>query len=83
MSDDGKTIVGWGTDPSGNTQAWKAVLPRSCLADYNGVGGLNVQDIFDFFGGWFMGAPRADYNGDGAVTVQDIFEFLNAWFAGC
>ena len=54
-----------------------------CLADYNQVGGVTVQDIFDFLAGYFTPARCADINGSGGVTVQDIFDFLSAYFAGC
>jgi hypothetical protein len=54
-----------------------------CAANYNGVNGITVQDIFDFLNGWFGGNPQADFNHVGGITVQDIFDFLNAWFAGC
>jgi hypothetical protein len=57
--------------------------PVPCPADFNGTGGLTVQDIFDFLGAWFAGDARADFNGVGGITVQDIFDFLGAWFAGC
>ncbi len=30
ISDDGLTIVGWGTNPSGDEEAWLAVLPPAC-----------------------------------------------------
>ncbi len=56
---------------------------NTCTADFNGQGGINVQDIFDFLNAWFAGDPRADVNGANGVTVQDIFDFLAAWFAGC
>jgi glucose/arabinose dehydrogenase len=55
----------------------------TCPVDFNGVDGLNVQDIFDYLNAWFAGDPRADFNGVGGLTVQDIFDFLNAWFVGC
>ncbi len=55
----------------------------TCPADFNGTGGLTVQDIFDFLNAWFSGNPTADFNHVGGITVQDIFDFLNAWFAGC
>ncbi len=55
----------------------------ACPADFNGVGGLNVQDIFDYLAAWFAGAPAADFNHVGGLNVQDIFDFLAAWFAGC
>jgi hypothetical protein len=55
----------------------------ACPADFNGVGGLNVQDIFDFLAAWFAGNPAADFNHAGGLGVQDIFDFLGAWFGGC
>ena len=54
-----------------------------CQADFNGVGGLTVQDVFDFLAAFFAMDPRADFNGVGGVTVQDVFDFLTAWFTGC
>ncbi len=57
--------------------------PTPCPADFNGTGGLTVQDIFDFLSAWFAGTASADFNGTGGITVQDIFDFLGAWFAGC
>ena len=75
------------------TMNWTLTLQRSCRADFNGVGGVTVQDIFDFLSAWFLGcsgqagAPcngrNANFNGVGGVTAQDIFDFLSAWFAGC
>ncbi len=59
------------------------VPPPLCAADFNGAGGLTVQDIFDFLADWFAGNPTADFNGVGGLTVQDIFDFLAAWFVGC
>jgi hypothetical protein len=53
-----------------------------CKADYNHVGGVTVQDIFDFLAGYFATNPFADANGSGSVTVQDIFDFLAAYFQG-
>ncbi len=57
--------------------------PPACPADFNGAGGLNVQDIFDFLAAWFAGNPSADFNHANGIGVQDIFDFLRAWFAGC
>ena len=28
-----------------------------CAADFNGDGGVNVQDIFDYLHAWFTGCP--------------------------
>ncbi len=54
-----------------------------CPANFNGMDGVSVQDIFDFLGAYFAVDPSADFNGSGAVSVQDIFDFLAAYFAGC
>ena len=54
-----------------------------CLADYDGIDGVDVADIFAFLGAWFAQDASADINGDSAITVPDIFAFLSLWFAGC
>jgi hypothetical protein len=53
-----------------------------CVADFNGVGGVSVQDVFDFLAAYFAGDPRADVNG-GGLSVQDVFDFLGVYFVGC
>jgi hypothetical protein len=58
-------------------------LTPCCKADFNHVGGVTVQDIFDFLAAYFTSNPQADINGVGGVTVQDIFDYLAAYFAGC
>jgi hypothetical protein len=55
----------------------------ACAADFNGSGGLSVQDLFEFLAAYFAGEPDADIDGSGSVTVQDVFSFLAAYFAGC
>ncbi len=59
------------------------VTGSPCTADFNGVNGVTVQDIFDFLTAWLAGNASADFNGVNGVTVQDIFDFLTAWLAGC
>lgn len=56
--------------------------PSPCAADFNGDGGLDTQDLFDYLNAWFDGEASTDLNGDG-IDVQDVFSLLNAWFAGC
>jgi hypothetical protein len=55
----------------------------ACPADFDGVNGLSVVDIFQFLNAWFAGDQRANFNHNGGLDVQDIFDFLNAWFVGC
>jgi hypothetical protein len=57
--------------------------PPPCAVDFDGMGGVSVQDIFAFLNAWFAGDPRADFDGMGGIAVADIFAFLNAWFIGC
>jgi hypothetical protein len=65
------------------------VIPP-CPADFNGVDGVTVQDIFDYLADWSSQVgggsiiiASADFNGTDGVTVQDIFDFLAAWSTGC
>jgi beta-glucanase (GH16 family) len=59
------------------------VATTACPADFNGAGGLTVQDIFDFLSAYFGADNRADFNGDGVLSVQDLFDFLASYFGGC
>jgi hypothetical protein len=54
-----------------------------CTANFNGAGGLTVQDIFDFLGAYFSNNLAADVNHSGTLSVQDVFDFLGQYFAGC
>lgn len=58
-------------------------LPPVCRADFNGVNGVEVNDIFAFLAAWFARQPWADFNGVNGIEVNDIFAFLSAWFARC
>jgi hypothetical protein len=54
-----------------------------CVADFNGDGQVNTQDVLAFLNAWTAGDPRADCTGDGTINTQDVLCFLNAWTAGC
>ncbi|MBX3403287.1 MAG: hypothetical protein KF699_07750 [Phycisphaeraceae bacterium] len=54
-----------------------------CRANFDGVGGVQVTDIFAFLAAWFAGDSSSDIDGVGGVQVADIFAFLSLWFAGC
>lgn len=54
-----------------------------CAANFNGQGGVTVQDVFDYLQAFFAGTPTADFNGSGAITVQDVFDLLAGFFNGC
>lgn len=60
------------------------IVPSTpCPADFNQVGGVTVQDIFDYLGAYFVADTSADFNGADGVTVQDLFDFITAFFTGC
>jgi hypothetical protein len=55
-----------------------------CPCDWNHVGGLTIQDLFDFLNSWFAGA--GDFNNSGQTTLGDIFDFLGCFLSppsGC
>ncbi len=61
----------------------------TCLADFDGINGVTVADLFDFLDAWFAQygvcttSCSADVDGLNNVDVGDLFTFLDAWFAGC
>jgi dienelactone hydrolase len=67
----------------GDPRAWtlREATRRACIADWNGLAGVTVQDLFDFLRDYF--SASADFNGVGGTTVQDIFDFLAAYFDTC
>ncbi len=54
-----------------------------CVADFNGDGIVNTQDVILFLNAWVAGEASADINGDGAVNTLDFILYLNLWTAGC
>ena len=59
------------------------VCDSGCVADFNGDGTVNTQDVLAFLNAWTAGDSSADINGDGTVNTQDVLAFLNLWTAGC
>ena len=54
-----------------------------CVADFNGDGSVNTQDVLAFLNAWVAGDANADINGDGNVNTLDFIAYLNIWVAGC
>jgi hypothetical protein len=57
--------------------------PDDCVADFNGDGAVNTQDVLAFLNAWNAGDPSADINGDGTINTQDVLAYLNLWNIGC
>jgi hypothetical protein len=58
-------IIRLGTYVSSATAG--GMLTVTCPADFNGAGGVSVQDIFDFLAAYFTGFPSGDFNGSGTT----------------
>jgi hypothetical protein len=56
--------------------AWVTV----CAADYDCNGGIDGNDVGEFFRAWEAGA--ADVNGDGGVDGEDVSWFFELWESG-
>ncbi len=54
-----------------------------CVADFNGDGVVNTQDVLAFLNAWTSGDGSADINGDGQVNTLDVLSYLNHWSNGC
>jgi uncharacterized membrane protein len=81
ISSDGHSIVGYGTHPSGETEAWLAHLPTFAPGDVNLDGIVNGQDIAIVASHWLtagVGTP-GDANGDGIMNAQDIEVIASNW----
>ncbi|MEX0877020.1 MAG: GC-type dockerin domain-anchored protein, partial [Phycisphaerales bacterium] len=54
-----------------------------CVADINGDGSVNFNDISFFLNAFGKQEPAADIDGNGVVDYFDISGFINAYAAGC
>jgi cytochrome c peroxidase len=57
--------------------------PTACPADINQDGGVDGDDVRDFFAAWEDGAALGDFNQDGGVDGSDVSAFFFAWESGC
>lgn len=84
ISADGSSVTGIGLYQDEYRAFLITNLPfRTCPANFDGVGGITVVDLFKFLNAWFLGMPSANVNVMGGITITDIFFFLSHWFAGC
>ncbi len=83
VSANGRVIVGTGTNPQGNTEAWRADLGVLCYPDCNGSASLTIADFGCFQSKFAAGEPYADCNTSGTLTIADFACFQAAFAAGC
>jgi probable HAF family extracellular repeat protein len=91
VSDDGNTIVGWGTNPDGQDEGWIARLVSPLLpGDGNGDGVVDGQDYLlwaenygDYPADDPPGSPgNGDFNNDGAVDGMDYLTWAGNYTGG-
>ena len=87
ISDDGRTIVGRGINPDGNTEAWIALIPEPAplLGDLNDDGVVGQTDLNAVLADWGHDPPLlpfTDPSGDGMVSQHDLDFVLTDWGKG-
>ena len=55
--------------------------PATCPADWDGINGVDGDDVIAFFAEWDV--SNADFNGDGGTDGDDVIDFFAHWDAGC
>ncbi|MFN0010411.1 MAG: hypothetical protein ACKVS8_02075 [Phycisphaerales bacterium] len=85
VSADGRIVVGYGRDPQGRTQAWRAVLPDEL--DFNIDGVVNPDDLGDYITDYFQldaknepVCDQCDFNLDRVLNPDDLGDFITAYF---
>ncbi|GJM19572.1 MAG: hypothetical protein DHS20C14_17850 [Phycisphaeraceae bacterium] len=83
IDDDGDTVPD-GRPWSSAYLALSGALPQPCgIADLDGNGVLNIDDI-DLFVSYFIGGDlRANCDGGGGLNIDDIDCFVAAFLSGC
>ena len=83
ISDDARTIVGVGENPSGNREAWLARVAATVPGDIDGNAVVTLGDLAGFVAvllgqdvDW-VHVIVADMNGDGIVDGRDVGEFVD------
>jgi len=60
-----------------------APFPSLCVADVDGNGTLNIDDINVFAQAFVAGEPLGDVDGNGTLNIDDINVFAQAFVGGC
>ncbi len=69
------------SDPRRETRDTLIITIAPCMADWNGDGGGDVNDLLAFLGQWFNGT--VDIDGSDGTAIGDLLTFLGYWFDGC
>lgn len=58
-------------------------VPRTCVAEFDNVPGVTIDDILAYLSTWLAGDPRADINQSGDVTLGDLMTYVEHFVSGC
>ena len=81
VSDDGRTIVGTGLNPDGNTEGWIAYLGPATCADIDNDGLVGLSDLGILLSRF--GTPTGATRADGDVDLDDLQRLLTDFGNGC
>jgi hypothetical protein len=56
---------------------------RSCIADRNCDGVVDLSDYFEWFNCWDLTQPCADIDGNSEIDLGDFFGFFSHWDLSC
>jgi hypothetical protein len=54
-----------------------------CLADWNGDGVVDFNDLLEYLNDYNAQNPRADLNADGVVDFNDLLDYINLYNTPC
>lgn len=79
ISADGRTLVGFGWDPSNRRRAWSIVREAPPFADLTGDCRIEGADLAILLRAWGLPSGPADLDGNGIVDGADLTLLLGAW----
>ena len=59
------------------------IVGTACLADIDGNGTLNIDDVDAFVTAFLASDLAADIDGNGTLNIDDVDAFVAAFLAGC
>jgi hypothetical protein len=71
------------SDDCGSFPSNQAIITVDPIADYNDDGGVDGDDVIEFFADWDAGLISSDLNGDEGVDGDDVIFFFSRWDIGC